>query len=123
MLERLADHPGLALATLAWAPQGEGTLALLENLLGLLLASGIPPQDAAWTADVLAMLVTHAAIEGEVRQSDEVLSAAVSATFEGLSPRRYPLIAANSAALVAGSSEDRFSFAVDVVLDGVLARR
>ena len=47
--------------------RNDATLRILENMLGLLLAGGLDPQVAAWTADVLAMLVTYAAIEAEAR--------------------------------------------------------
>jgi hypothetical protein len=43
-------------------------------------------------------------------------------TFAGLPPDRFPLIAAHAAQLVAGDGDERFRFAVDAVLDGVVAR-
>ncbi len=43
-------------------------------------------------------------------------------TFAGLPPDRFPLLAAHAAQMVAGDSDERFRFAIDVVLDGVLAR-
>jgi hypothetical protein len=50
-------------------------------------------------------------------QADEL-----RATFGGLPPDRFPLIAAHAAQMVAGDSEERFRFAVDVVIDGMIAR-
>ena len=44
------------------------------------------------------------------------------ATFAGLPPGRFPLIAAHAAQMVAGDGEERFRFAIDVVIDGMLAR-
>jgi hypothetical protein len=43
-------------------------------------------------------------------------------TFAGLPPDRFPLIAAHAAQLVAGNSNERFRYAIDVVIDGMLAR-
>ena len=43
-------------------------------------------------------------------------------TFAGLPPDRFPLIAAHAAQMVAGDGDERFRFAIDVVIDGVLAR-
>ena len=43
-------------------------------------------------------------------------------TFAGLPPDRFPLIAAYAGQLVAGDGDERFRFAVGVVIDGLLAR-
>jgi hypothetical protein len=42
--------------------------------------------------------------------------------FTALSPDQYPLVTALAAHLVPGDSDERFHFAVDVVLEGLLAR-
>ena len=43
-------------------------------------------------------------------------------TFAGLPPDRFPLLAAHAAQMVAGDGDERFRFAIDVVIDGVVAR-
>jgi hypothetical protein len=43
-------------------------------------------------------------------------------TFVGLPPDSFPLLAANAAQMVAGDGDERFRFAIDVVIDGVVAR-
>ncbi len=63
----LAGHPGMAMTTMALSPRGEASLRLAEAQLGLLLAGGLAPRDAAWALDVLATLVIHAAAEAEAR--------------------------------------------------------
>jgi AcrR family transcriptional regulator len=127
LLERshraLAAHPGIAATAMADPPATEAALLLLENLLGILLAAGLDPQDAAWAADIFSQLVTYAAIEDDMRRGDrQELGDELYQTFTGLPPDRFPLIAAHAAQLVAGDGDDRFRFAVDVVIDGVLAR-
>jgi AcrR family transcriptional regulator len=133
LLERvhqaLVNHPGIAAMTLADPPTTEAVLLLTENLLGILLAGGLDPQDAAWACDIFVLLVTAAAREDDVRrppgrsgdergeQVDEIYK-----TFTGLPPDRFPLIAAHAAQMVAGDSGERFRFAIDVVIDGVVAR-
>jgi AcrR family transcriptional regulator len=71
LLERmhraLVAHPGIAATAMADPPTTEAALLLTENLLGILLAGSLDPQDAAWGADIFALLVTYAAIEDEVR--------------------------------------------------------
>jgi hypothetical protein len=91
---------------------------------------GLDPQDAGWACDIFVMLVTAVASEDDVRrargrgddddhreQVDELYR-----TFAGLQPDRFPLIAAHAAQMVAGDSDERFRFAIDVVIDGVVAR-
>src|SRR6202044_3582670 len=99
----------------------EEVLRLTENLLGILLAGGFDPQDAAWACDIFVLLVTAAAREDNVRrprgsnddsrrqQVDEIYR-----TFVGLPTDRFPLIAGHAAQMVAGDGDERFRFAVDV---------
>ncbi len=128
--QALVAHPGIAAMTLADSPTTEAVLCLTENLLGILLAGGLDPQDAAWAGDIFVMLVTAVASEDDGRrprgrrddgdhreQVDELYK-----TFAGLRPDRFPLIAAHAEQMVAGDSDERFRFAIDVVIDGVVAR-
>src|SRR5271154_3225311 len=125
MHQALAAHPGIAAMTLADPPTTEAVLLLTENLLGILLAAGLDPQDAAWACDIFVLLVTGAAREDDVRrprggsgsssdegdrreQADETYK-----TFAGLPPDRFPLIAAHAAQMVAGDGDERFRFAID----------
>ncbi|HET9173178.1 MAG TPA: TetR/AcrR family transcriptional regulator [Actinospica sp.] len=123
MRDGLIAHPGIAATTMADPPGGEATFDVLENMLGLLLAGGITPQDAAWAADIFALLVSYAAMEADMRRGDpDEQAAELYKTFTALSPERFPLMTAHAARLVAGSTDERFHVAVDVVLDGMLAR-
>ena len=126
--QALVAHPGIAAITLADPPTTEAVLRLTENLLGILLAGGLDAQGAAWACDIFVQLVTAAAREDEVRrargaeadsrkQADEIYR-----TFAGLPPGRYPLITAHAAQMVAGDGDERFRFAIDVVIDGMIAR-
>jgi AcrR family transcriptional regulator len=130
MHQALLAHPGIAAMTLAEPPTTEAVLLLTENLLGILLAGGLDPQDAAWACDIFVGLVMAAAREDDVRrprgrsddadrreQVDEIYQ-----TFAGLPRDRFPLLAAHAAQMVAGNRDERFRFAIDVVIDGVVAR-
>jgi Tetracyclin repressor-like, C-terminal domain len=112
------------------SPTTEAVLRLTENLLGILLAGRLEPQCAAWACDILVMLVTAVAREDDVRrprgrsddhdrhgQVDKLYK-----TFKGLPPERFPLLAAYAAQMVAGNGDERFRFAIDVIIDGVIAR-
>src|ERR1700722_19941431 len=63
----LIAYPGIAAMTLAYPPMTDAVLLVTENLLGILLAGGIEPQDAAWACDLLVLLVTGVASEDDVR--------------------------------------------------------
>jgi AcrR family transcriptional regulator len=128
--QALLAHPGMAALTLADPPTTETVLLLAENLLGILLAGGLDPQDAAWACDILVLLVTAVASEDDVRRArgrsddgdrqghvDEIYN-----TLAGLPPDRFPLITTHAAQMVAGDGDERFRFAINVVIGGVVAR-
>jgi AcrR family transcriptional regulator len=130
MHQALVTHPGIAALTLEDPPSTEVVLRLTENLLGILLAGGIDPQDAAWACDIFVSLVTAVASEDDVRrargrsaegdrreQVDEVYR-----TFLRLPPDRFPLLASHAAEMVAGHGDERFHFGIDLVIDGLVAR-
>ncbi len=122
--DALVAHPGMAAATMVSNPPStEAALGLLENMLGLLLAGGIDPQDAAWASDLFAALVTYAAIEAEARGPDiSAMVDEVAVNLARLPADRFPAITSHAEELVTGDVDERFRFAIDVVIDGVLAR-
>jgi AcrR family transcriptional regulator len=130
ILDALEIYPGLASVLLGEAPTTENTLACAENLLGILLAGGIPSQDASWAVDILMLIVTATATENDIRRAagktteadrDEAV-AQIHATFAALPPKRFPLLVSHASELVAGADDERFRFAVDTFLNGLLAR-
>jgi AcrR family transcriptional regulator len=125
----LVAYPGIAAMTLAYPPMTDAVLLVTENLLGILLAGGIDPQDAAWSCDLFVLLVTGVASEddvrhvrGETKDDHRAQIDALEKAFAGLAPDRFPLLVAHATQMVAGDSDERFRFAVDVIVDGVLAR-
>ena len=116
--------------TLAYPPTTEAVLRLTENLLGIVMAGGLEAQEAAWACDIFVLLVTAVASEDDVRrprsENDETDYGAmvdeIHATFAGLPGDRFPLLTTYAAQMVAGDSERRFRFAIDVVIDGLVAR-
>jgi AcrR family transcriptional regulator len=131
LLERmhraLVAHPGIAAMTLGDPPTTEAVLRLTENLLGILLAGGIDPQDAAWACDIFVMLVTAVGSEDDVRRAqgnytEKDLRERIYRSFVDLPSDQFPLISAHATEMVAGDSRERFRFAIDVVIDGMVAR-
>jgi AcrR family transcriptional regulator len=130
MRQALLAHPGTAAMTLADPPTTDAVLLLSENLLGILLGGGLDPQDAAWACDIFVLLVTAVASEDDVRRARghsgedhrRELVEGLYKTFAELPPDRFPLLGAHASEMVAGDGDERFRFAIDVILDGVLAR-
>ncbi len=130
MRQVLAAHPGIAAMTLANPITTEAVLLLTDNLLGILAAGGIGPQDGAWACDMLILIVSGIANEDDVRRArglcdgteKQELVEGLYRTFASLPPERFPFLSAHAAEMVAGDVDHRFRFAIDVVLDGVLAR-
>jgi AcrR family transcriptional regulator len=126
--EALVAHPGIATMTLVDPPTTEPVLRLTENLLGTLLAGGLNPQDAAWTCDIFIALVTNAAREDVVRRPRGALNdgrkqvGEIRRTFADLPPDWFPHLTTYAVEMVAGYSDERLHYAIDVVIDGVLAR-
>jgi AcrR family transcriptional regulator len=127
--QRLGAHPGIAALTLADPPPTEPVLLLIENLMAIVLASGVEPQDAAWACDVFPMLVTAGVIEEDDRRARGMADGGFQdqvdqlyETFLSLPPDRFPALTAHAAEMVAGDGDERFRFAVDVVIEGIVAR-
>jgi len=58
-----------------------------------------------------------------LRRTDlSALAAQITANVARLPADDFPLITAHAAQLVAGDAGERFRFAIDVVIDGVLSR-
>ena len=130
MLAVLEVHPGLAASSLAELPASEGPFLVVENLLGLLLAGGVGRQDAAWGCDILALVTTATAIENDVRKdrgqvTEEDLAGFVDDVrkrFAELPTDRFPHTVDSAEEMVTGDRDDRFRFAIDALLDGMVAR-
>jgi AcrR family transcriptional regulator len=126
LLAVLEEHRGIARVAVANVPTGENLLRVADNMMGLLLAGGVRPRDAAWACDILPLFVTAAAVEtatyqerGEVQ--DEVV-VELETAFRNLSPERFPNLTANLDDLLSGDGDQRFQFGIDTFLDGLVAR-
>jgi AcrR family transcriptional regulator len=131
MLAALEAHPGIARVAVANVPTGENSLRVAESLLALLLAGGIDPQDAAWACDILPLITTASAVETatyvERGKTDPLVAESelvqqLTTVFAGLSPARFPNLVALIDELTSGDGDQRFDFAIDTFLDGLVAR-
>jgi AcrR family transcriptional regulator len=123
----LETYPGLATVLPEEPLATDSALASLENLLGIMVAGGIPPQEAAWACDILMLIVTATASEADVRNAagsefDDAFIERMRTTFAGMPPDEYPNVVSHADELVAGTGADRFHFGIDAFLDGLVAR-
>jgi AcrR family transcriptional regulator len=123
--EVLRNHPEIARITLSTQPNGPHFTAIVEQLLALLKEGGADDHSAAWGVDVLLLLPTAMAVEHSVeispKREAERLSNLAS-RIEAVDPLQFPNIARLGGELVSGDGPARAGWALDVVLDGILAR-
>jgi AcrR family transcriptional regulator len=123
----LGSHRDLAGASLANIPTGPNTLGLIDRLLALLSASGLPRQAVAYAADLLPQFVTAAVYEESLfRQRLEREPAyfeRIEAYFRAAPADRFPTLA-DLVTELTGPDEGpdaRFEFGLDVLVQGLSA--
>jgi AcrR family transcriptional regulator len=126
MLRTMEAHPGIATVAVANPPTGERSLVVADYLLGLLRAGGIADRDAAWACDILPLIVTASAVESAVHQQrdhneSDVINT-LTATFSTLPAGRFPNLTALGPEMTSGDGDERFLYAIDVFLAGLVAR-
>jgi AcrR family transcriptional regulator len=115
-------HPSLARSLLALRPSGPRYLRLVDTLLGLLHAGGVPVDRAAWGVDALLQHATATAAEqgtrdesAEVTGEEEDLVDAVRTA----SPAEYPNIHRARDELFSGTPEQRLRWAFTALIGGI----
>lgn len=131
MLEVYRSHRGVARATLGMIPVEPGVWVVSERLLALLRAGGVPDQYSAWAVDVLSLLVASVAVEEDIWYqragdrsgdvSEEATVAEVREIFANLPPEHFPLLTSMADVLTAGSGDERFEFAITLMVEGLKA--
>ena len=120
----LFEHPGLAQSALVTRPSGPAYFGLVDGILALLEAGGIPGDRAAWAMDLLLHVATSTAAEQGTREravdaKDEEEAQAVA--LRGAPADQFPHIAAIGAAeLMSGAGQDRLSWGFRVLINGVI---
>ena len=125
-LRTLHERPGLAQLAMSTIASGPNSLRIWELLLGLLKEGGVEDGKAAWGVDLLILYVTAIAAEQSLRSPGGDELDRVKAALDGVSAREFPLVFAARAALIAGDDdggEGRGAWALDVILDGIVAAR
>ncbi|MGH2894842.1 MAG: TetR/AcrR family transcriptional regulator [Solirubrobacteraceae bacterium] len=126
LLAVMEEHRGIARMAVANVPTGQNAMRLADSLMGVLLAGGVRPRDAAWACDILPLFVTASAVETATYQERGDVPGDVvdklQTAFSTLPPERFPNLAAHLEELVSGDGDERFHFGIDTFLDGLVAR-
>ncbi len=120
------EHPTIAALARRGPPLNRNEFDLTEQVLTALAGAGLAPSEAA--------LAYHALIELTVGSA--ALDAAVSAveqnqrareyrrwqdTYRALDPAEHPRVVAHADHLYSGTADERFRYALDRLLDGIVA--
>lgn len=120
----LASHPGLARSALITWPQGEHYLDVVELVLHLQTAGGVPEGRAAWGVDVLLQQATAMAAEyGSRNEPDHTQTTEqLQSALDGADPTRHPTLARIGGNQMAGGERgDRRDWAISALIAGVTA--
>jgi AcrR family transcriptional regulator len=113
---------GLAHLALGAIAVGPRALAILDTILGLLKEGGVDRATSAWAVDLLILYVTAIAAEQSERPSPTEALGLVAQAIARAPADDYPHVHAASDELMSGEGEERFSWAIDVLISGVLLR-
>ena len=129
-------NPGVARCSMGMIPTEPELLAVTERLLALLKAGNVSDQHCAWFVDVAALFVSSVAMEEDIwRQRaheaypgehdeaalEDAEVAGVRDVFASLPADEFPLLLGMAATMTTGSGEERFGFAVDLLVGGLKA--
>jgi AcrR family transcriptional regulator len=125
---KLAAHPGAVSLMVGSRLNGPNAQALNERLMGLLVAAGLDPTDAARASYLLfvyifgslALEVAGVQQEGPLpAEADRI--AARQSTFSATPPDRFPLSAAAATTMAAYVSTEQYRWGLRRILEGLTA--
>ncbi|WP_433077112.1 TetR/AcrR family transcriptional regulator [Dactylosporangium sp. CA-052675] len=118
----LHAQPSLARSVLTLRPSGPNYLRMVDELLGLLLAGGVPVRQAAWGVDLLLQLATAIAAEQGTRDESAEADGEVSLQTQSVLEApddAYPNLGRTRDELFSGTVEQRQGWAFDALLNGI----
>jgi AcrR family transcriptional regulator len=132
LLELYRANPGVARCTMGMIPLDAGALMVSERWIALLKAGGVSDQHVAWFIDMCSLFVAAVAMEedmwrmptssdGPSDQTEDAVVAHVRSVFEQLPAEHFPLLRALAPTMTTGSGDERFAFAVDLLIGGLKA--
>ncbi|MET7426258.1 TetR/AcrR family transcriptional regulator [Dactylosporangium sp. NPDC005555] len=120
-------HRDLVKVARANIPTGPNSLRYTEAMLAVLRGAGIPDRIAAWGMDQMSLVIVADAVESAIhvshgRQTEadaEPYLAQVREYYGSLPADRFPNLVAMAPAMTEGSGDERFAFAIDLMVDGL----
>ncbi|TDV57496.1 TetR/AcrR family transcriptional regulator [Actinophytocola oryzae] len=118
----LFAHPALARMALSARPSGRHFLRLAERLLALQVEGDVPPARAAWGVDILLQLATASVAEHATQAQSGDSEAdwdALTRAIREVPASTHPHLHALGASVLGGSPQDRLTWGLRVVIDGI----
>jgi TetR/AcrR family tetracycline transcriptional repressor len=116
----LQRHRDAAQISLGRIPVGPESMPVLERNLAILVAAGLPPRVVALAADMFALYVGGFAFE-ESMGNEQADVAQLAEYFRSLPADEFPTLVALADDLVAGDADERFEFALELLIRGLEA--
>jgi AcrR family transcriptional regulator len=116
----LAASPGLARLAFGTVAIGPNALRITETLLGLLQEGGVDLATGAWAVDLLVLYVTAIVAEHSGGVDPVTPDGAVARAIAAVSAEQHPRLHAAREHLLSGTAQERFGWAVAVLLRGIL---
>ena len=120
----LQRHRDAAQISMGRVPAGPHSMPVLERYLSVLVAAGLPPRVIAYAVDMFALYVGGFAFEESMRApaGEETASPEqLRQYFGSLPPDRFPTLVGLADDLTAGDSDERFEFAIELLVRGLEA--
>ena len=121
----LQRHRDAAQISLGRIPLGPNSMPVLERNLPILTSAGLPPRVIALAADMFALFVGGFAFEESMRVpplGDERADVdELTEYFRSLPPDEFPTLVSLADELTAGDADERFEFALELLVRGLEA--
>lgn len=123
-----AQHRDLARASFARIPLGPNALAGSESMIAVMRAGGLSDRAVALGTDLLALYVGAISYEESLQPAEEWTQegmtewvAQLRGYFAALPADRFPNLVALAGTLTEGDPEERFEFALEVLIRGLVS--
>ncbi|MCM3025030.1 TetR/AcrR family transcriptional regulator [Bacillus ginsengihumi] len=116
----LVETPGLAELALTTPPNGMNSMDINECLLKYLQTGGISKRGAAWGIDILLLYVSSLSFERTRRSKKDNDLDDMVALYNKVDVSKYPMIGMLKSELFSGEGDERFSWGIEVILQGLL---
>ena len=117
----LSASPGLANLAFGTIAVGPNAMRVTEKLLDLLDQGGVDPASGAWAVDLVILYVTAIVAEHVDGLEPGAPDGAVANAVANASQGEFPRVFAARDHLLSGTGEERFAWAIEVFLRGIVA--